>query len=51
MNRRILKRRRKRRRASVDTPKSSAEKEADDRITDLMQQLQKARDEKAKVET
>ena len=36
--------------ASVDTPKSSAEKEAQDRINDLMQKLQEAKDAKAKAE-
>ena len=30
--------------ASVDTPRSSAEKEAQDRINDLMQKLQEAKD-------
>ena len=36
--------------ASVDEPKSSAEKEAQDKIDELMQKLQEARDAKAKVE-
>ena len=36
--------------ASIDTPKSSAEKEAQDKINELMQKLQEARDAKAKVE-
>ena len=36
--------------ASVDTPRSSAEKEAQDKIDDLMQKLQEARDAKAKAE-
>ena len=36
--------------ASTDTPKSSAEKEAQDRINDLMQKLQEAKDAKAKAE-
>ena len=36
--------------ASVDQPQSSAEKEAQDKIDDLMQKLQEARDAKAKAE-
>ena len=36
--------------ASIDTPESRAEKEAQDRINDLMQKLQEAKDAKAKVE-
>ena len=49
-NHRILKRKKQEKEASVDTPKSSAEKEAQDRINDLMQKLQEARDAKARVE-